>query len=183
MIPFHVAMGMSGAIMVLPRDGLRDEQGNPVKYDRAYYIGEQGFYFPKDTDGNHQQYSSTLDALPYVLGEMRQLIRSHVVFNGRVNSLTDENALTAKLGEKVLLIHSQGNEDTWPTLVGETGRLVWTGGSFSDQPITDQETWFVPGGAAVAVLYELNQAGTFDYINSGLAENTQSGPIAHLIVE
>ena len=25
MIPFHVAMGMSGAIMVLPRDGLRDE--------------------------------------------------------------------------------------------------------------------------------------------------------------
>ena len=48
MIPLHVAMGLSGAIMVLPRDGLRDEQGNSITYDKAFYIGEQGFYFPQD---------------------------------------------------------------------------------------------------------------------------------------
>lgn len=47
MIPWHVVSGMNGAIMVLPRDGLRDAQGKQVKYDRAYFIGEQDFYIPK----------------------------------------------------------------------------------------------------------------------------------------
>ena len=40
MTPFHVVSGMNGAIMVLPRDGLKDADGNPVHYDKAYYIGE-----------------------------------------------------------------------------------------------------------------------------------------------
>jgi nitrite reductase (NO-forming) len=40
MIPWHVASGMSGAVMVLPRDGLKDGAGNPLHYDRVYYIGE-----------------------------------------------------------------------------------------------------------------------------------------------
>jgi len=48
MIPWHVVSGMNGAIMVLPRDGLRDEDGNPVRYDKAYYIDEQDFYIPKE---------------------------------------------------------------------------------------------------------------------------------------
>ncbi|TGT24551.1 nitrite reductase, copper-containing, partial [Mesorhizobium sp. M4B.F.Ca.ET.169.01.1.1] len=33
MIPWHVVSGMNGAIMVLPRDGLRNDKGEPVKYD------------------------------------------------------------------------------------------------------------------------------------------------------
>lgn len=183
MIPFHVAMGMSGAIMVLPRDGLSDEQGNPVHYDRAYYIGEQGFYFPKDAEGRSEHYSNTLEALPFILGKMRTLTPSHVVFNGAVDSLTDDHALTAQTGEKVLFIHSQGNEDSRPTLTGEKAKLVWTGGSFSDQPITDQETWFVPGGTAVAALYEFNQSGTFNYFNKNIPPDTQSGPLAHIKIK
>ncbi len=35
MVPLHVVSGMNGAIMVLPRDGLVDERGKPVRYDRA----------------------------------------------------------------------------------------------------------------------------------------------------
>ena len=35
MIPWHVVSGMNGAVMVLPRDGLKDRDGNPVRYDRA----------------------------------------------------------------------------------------------------------------------------------------------------
>lgn len=33
MIPYHVVMGMNGAIMVLPRQGLSDEKGHPIRYD------------------------------------------------------------------------------------------------------------------------------------------------------
>ena len=47
MIPYHVVAGMNGAIMVLPRDGLKDKNGKPLRYDKAYYIGEQDFYVPK----------------------------------------------------------------------------------------------------------------------------------------
>jgi nitrite reductase (NO-forming) len=34
MIPLHVVSGMSGAITVLPRDGLKDEHGKSLHYDR-----------------------------------------------------------------------------------------------------------------------------------------------------
>jgi len=46
MVPWHVVHGMNGAIMVLPREGLRDPAGNALGYDRAYYIGEQDYYVP-----------------------------------------------------------------------------------------------------------------------------------------
>ena len=49
MVPFHVVSGMNGAIMVLPRDGQHDAEGKSIKYDRAYYIGEQDFYVPRDS--------------------------------------------------------------------------------------------------------------------------------------
>ena len=35
MVPWHVTHGMNGAIMVLPRNGLKDPAGNPLRYDRA----------------------------------------------------------------------------------------------------------------------------------------------------
>ncbi len=182
MIPFHVTMGMSGVLMVLPRDGLRDDQGNQIQYDRAYYVGEQSYYIPKDAQGNYKQYDSILDALPDVLKETSKLIPTHVVFNGRVGGLTGQNALTAKVGEKVLIIHSQANEDSRPHLIGGHGDLVWVGGSFNDKPITNQETWFVPGGTAVAALYQFRQPGTYVYLNHNLIQAVQLGALAHVQV-
>lgn len=46
MIPWHVVCGMNGAIMVLPRDGLKDPEGRPLQYDKVWYIGEQDYYIP-----------------------------------------------------------------------------------------------------------------------------------------
>ena len=51
MVPWHVTHWMNGAIMVLPREGLRDPADNSVKYDRGYYIGEQHYYLPEDENG------------------------------------------------------------------------------------------------------------------------------------
>lgn len=36
MIPYHVVSGMNGAVMVLPREGLSDRDGRPIRYDRAH---------------------------------------------------------------------------------------------------------------------------------------------------
>jgi nitrite reductase (NO-forming) len=84
MIPFHVISGMNGAIMVLPRDGLKDAKGKPVRYDRAYYIGEQDFYIPKDKDGKYKTYGSPAEGMHEMLELSKGLIPTHVVFNGAV---------------------------------------------------------------------------------------------------
>lgn len=183
MIPFHVVSGMNGAIMVLPRDGLKDENNKPVKYDRAYYIGEQDFYIPQDNRGSYKRYNSVAESMGATLEVMRTLTPTHVVFNGRVGSMTGANAMRAKVGEKVLFIHSQANRDTRPHLIGGHGELVWRGGSFSDAPATNLETWFVPGGTAVAMLYEFKQPGTYAYVNHNLIEALLLGAAAHIKVE
>ena len=114
MIPWHVVSGMNGAIMVLPRDGLKDGNGKPLHYDSVYYIGEQDFYVPRDEKGKFKTYDSAGDAYADTVEVMRKLIPTHVVFNGKVGALTGKNALTAKVGETVLIVHSQANRDTPP---------------------------------------------------------------------
>ena len=64
MIPWHVVSGMNGAIMVLPRQGLTDGAGKPLRYDKAFYIGEQDFYVPRDAKGAYKTYPSAMDFLP-----------------------------------------------------------------------------------------------------------------------
>lgn len=182
MIPWHVVSGMNGAIMVLPRDGLRDAAGKPVKYDKAYYIGEQDFYVPKDAQGAYKEYASPIEGMADTLEVMKTLTPTHVVFNGAVGALTGEHALTAKVGDKVLLIHSEANLDSRPHLIGGHADLVWNGGSFSDKPATNLETWFVPGGSAVAMLYQFKQPGTYVYLNHNLIEAVLLGAAAEIKV-
>jgi nitrite reductase (NO-forming) len=183
MVPWHVVSGMNGAIMVLPRDGLKDEKGNAIRYDRAYYIGEQDFYIPKDEHGNYKRYNSPIEGMNDMLGAMKTLTPTHIVFNGSVGALTGDNALKAKTGERVLFIHSQANRDSRPHLVGGHADLFWQGGSFNDTPLTNLETWFVPGGSAVAVLYRFRQPGTYMYLNHNLIEAFQFGALAEVKVE
>jgi len=183
MIPYHVVQGMNGAIMVLPRDGLKDGKGNPLHYDRAYYIGEQDFYIPKGPDGNYKKYDSPAAAMPETLEVMKTNEPSHVVFNGAVGALTGENSLTAKVGETVLFIHSQANRDTRPHLIGGHGDYVWASGSFHDTPQTNLETWFIAGGSAGAALYTFQQPGLYVYLNHNLIDAVLKGAAAHVKVE
>ncbi len=183
MIPYHVVQGMNGAIMVLPRDGLKDGKGNSLHYDRAYYVGEQDFYIPKGLDGNYKTFDSPAAAMPETLEVMKTNEPSHVVFNGAVGALTGENSLTAKVGESVLFIHSQANRDTRPHLIGGHGDYVWQSGSFDDAPQTNLETWFIAGGSAGAALYTFQQPGLYVYLNHNLIDAVLKGAAAHVKVE
>jgi nitrite reductase (NO-forming) len=183
MIPWHVVSGMNGAIMVLPREGLSDGAGKPLRYDRVYYIGETDFYIPRDEEGTFKTYASPLEAFGETIEVMRKLIPSHVVFNGKVGALTGDNALTANVGETVLIVHSQANRDTRPHLIGGHGDHVWQSGKFSNAPETNLETWFVRGGSAAAALYTFLQPGLYAYLNHNLIEAVVLGATAHLKVE
>lgn len=183
MIPYHVVQGMNGAVMVLPRDGLKDADGNPYRYDRAYYIGEQDFYVPRNADGDFKDYENAADNMADTLEVMRKLTPTHVVFNGAQGALTGDNALKAEVGEKVLFIHAQANRDTRPHLIGGHGDLVWEAGSFKDRPATDLETWFIRGGSAGAMAYEFRQPGIYAYVNHNLIEAVMLGATAHIVVD
>ena len=183
MIPYHVVKGMNGAVMVLPRDGLKDAEGKPFTYDRAYYIGEQDYYVPRDEDGNFRKYDAAGDDFNDSLDVMRTLTPTHVVFNGKKGALTGDHALKAKTGETVLFIHAQANRDSRPHLIGGHGDLVWEAGSFKDAPATNLETWFIRGGSAGAMAYTFLQPGVYAYVNHNLIEAVMLGATAHIIVD
>lgn len=183
MIPLHVVSGMSGAVMVLPRDGLKDETGKALHYDRVYYIGENDFYVPRDEKGNFIKAGELSDYFPHTLEVMRKLVPSHVVFEGKVGALTGKNALTAKVGETVLIVHSQANRDSRPHLIGGHGDYVWESGKFRNPPQRDLETWFIRGGSAGAALYTFRQPGVYAYLSHNLIEAVELGATAHFKVE
>lgn len=183
MTPWHITSGMGGAVMVLPRDGLKDGAGKPLRYDRVYYIGENDYYIPRDEKGKFKHYDTHGDAYADTMEAIRKLVPSHVVFNGAVGALTGKNAMPAKVGETVLIIHSQVNRDSRPHLVGGFGDYVWETGKFSNPPETDIETWFIRGGSAGAALSMFLQPGIVSYVNHNMIEAFELGATAHFRVE
>lgn len=183
MTPWHMVNGMNGAIMVLPRKGLKDEKGKKLRFDKVMYIGESDFYIPKDEKGNYKQYDSLNASLMDSINAMKGLVPSHVVFNGSVGSLTGKNALKSKVGETVLIVHSQANRDTRPHLIGGHADYAWETGKFNNPPEKDLETWFIRGGSAGAALYTFKQPGLYAYVNHNLIEAILLGAAAHVMVE
>jgi len=183
MIPWHIASGMSGVMMVLPRDGLKDGAGRSLHYDRVYDIGENDFYVPRDKNGKFKSYASHAEAFFDTLDAMRRLVPTHVVFNGRVGALTGENAMKAKVGETILIVHSQADRDSRVHLIGGHGDYVWETGKFSNPPEINLETWFIRAGSAAAALYTFLEPGIYPYVNHRMIEAVELGATAHFKVE
>ena len=183
MVPIHVTAGMNGAIMVLPREGLKDENGKLVTFDKAYYMAEQDFYLPKDKNGKVKNISTPQEAVQESEDAIKSLMPTYIVFNGKQGALLGKNAMTAKVGEKVLLITAQANRDTRMHLIGGHADLYWPGGKFNNKPYTDFETWAIPGGSAAAALYKFREPGTYAFLNHNLIEAFEYGAVAQIKVE
>ena len=169
-VPWHVVHGMNGAIMVLPRDGLKDPAGNALRYDRAYYIGEQDYYIPRDEDGEFKRYETPVMPLADDLEAMSTLIPTHIVFNGKTDALQGDGQLTANVGENVLIVHSQANRQSYPHLIGGHGDYVWERGGFKNPPMVDLESWDIAAGSAAASIHTIRQPGTYVYLSHNLIE-------------
>lgn len=183
MTPIHVVSGMNGAIMVLPRDGLKDENGNSVTFDKAYYIAEQYLYLPKGPDGKVKEFATPQESIQAVGDQIKTLMPTYIVFNGKVGSLLGPNKMTAKVGDKVLFITAEANNDSRFHIIGGHADLFWPGGKFNNKPFTDYETWAVPGGSAAAALYEFREPGTYTFVNHNLIEAIAFGAAGQIKVE
>ena len=85
MIPWHVVSGMSGAIMVLPRDGLKNEQGRAAQIRQGVLCRRARFLHSARREGQTSRPTSP-PAMPMTtcVEVMRRLTPTHVVFNGKV---------------------------------------------------------------------------------------------------
>ena len=68
-------------------------------------------------------------------------------------------------------------------MIGGHGDNVWQTGSFTDEPLTNLETWFIAGGAAGAATYTFKQPGLYAYVNHNLIEAVLKGAAAHFKVD
>lgn len=183
MVPWHVVHGMNGAVVILPKGGLKDEKGNPLRYDRAYYIGEQDFYLPKDENGKYKRYPTPIASFEDDLQVMRGLVPTHVTFGASKGALTGDNALKAKVGETVMVVHSQANRQSYPHLIGGHGDYVWERGNLADAPATNLENWIIAAGSAGVMTYTFKQPGKYAYLSHNLIEAFLLGAVAEFQVE
>jgi len=168
MVPYHVVSGGNGAILVLPREGLRDGYGNAIRYDRAFYFGEQDYYVPMKADGTSRRFASFAEQMGPMLEVMRGLKPTHIAFNGKYGALTEDIRLEANVGETVLMLHSQANNPSYPHLIGGHGDWVWPYGKFNNRPDEGLESWVVVAGGTAAAVYTFEQEGTYAYLNHNL---------------
>ena len=183
MIPYHVVSGMSGTVMVLPKGGLKDRAGNPLRYDRVYYVGEQDFYVPRDAEGNYKKFETHAEAMEEVFEVMRTLTPSHVVLNGKVGALTGDGGAEGQ-GRRERADHPLPGQPRFEAASDRRPRrLCLEAGSFADPPEEGLETWFIRGGSAGAALYTFRQPGVYAYLSHNLIEAVQLGALAHFVVD
>ena len=168
MVPYHVVTGGNGAILVLPREGLRDGHGDPIRYDRAFYFGEQDYYVPMKDDGTSLRFDNYASQMGPMLQVMRGLVPTHIAFNGKYGALTQDIRLEAEVGETILMLHSQANNPSYPHLIGGHGDWVWPYGKLNNRPDEGLESWDVVAGGTAAAVYTFQQDGVYAYLNHNL---------------
>ncbi len=134
-VGMHIANGMYGLILVEPEGGLP-----PV--DKEFYVMQGDFY----TEGKFGQPGYQ----PFDMQKAIDENPDYVVFNGKVNSMTGDNALTAKAGETVRIFFGNGGPNLASSfhVIGEIFDRVYIEGG--DQVNYNIGTTLIPaGGAAI----------------------------------
>ena len=149
----HIAQGMYGGIVVEPKGGL-------PKADREFYVVQGDWYTNgKFGDKGHQAFSGDK-----ALAEQPE----YFTFNGRVDALTKISPLHAKVGENVRLFFGVGGPNVGSNfhIIGEIFDRVFTGAF--DNPVRNEETWYVPPGSLSTFEFKLNEPGQYLLVDHAL---------------
>ena len=168
-VGMHIANGMYGLILVEPKDGLP-----PV--DREFYVMQGEFY----TTGKFGE--SGLQ--PFDLDKAVDERPPYVVFNGAVGSLTDSNALTARVGEKIRFFVGNGGPNLVSSfhVIGNIFDTVYEdGGTVPNQH--NVQTALVPAGGAAIVEFQPKVPGNYGFVDHSIFRAFNKGAIGTLKVE
>lgn len=167
-IPQHIANGMYGLILVEPIGGL-------PKVDREFYVMQGELYTTArlGVAGHHDFDGIKMDAEQ----------PDYVVFNGKVGSLTGDNAMTAKVGETVRIYFGVGG--FLPSslhLIGEIFDRVYPEAGVGAGPEQNVQTTLVPAGGATIVEFHIDVPGSYLLVDHALPRAINKGAAAQVMV-
>jgi nitrite reductase (NO-forming) len=167
-VGMHVANGMYGLVLVEPPDGLA-----PV--DREYYVMQGDFY----TVGKYREKGLQ----PFDMQKAIQEQATYVLFNGSENALVGENALRAKVGERVRLFVGNGGPNLVSSfhVIGEIfDKVYYEGGTRYQEHV---QTTIVPAGGSAIVEFKTEVPGTFILVDHSIFRAFNKGALGMLKVE
>lgn len=167
-IPTHIAKGMYGLIVVEPEEGLS-------KVDQEFYVMQGEVY----ADGNRRDKTHREHDGDAQLNERPQF----VVFNGQTAALTGENAMKAKVGEKIRLFVGNGGPNLISSfhVIGEIFDTVHQEGA--REATHDVQTTLVPAGGATWVEFTVEVPGTYTLVDHSISRAIDKGAVAQIVVE
>lgn len=166
-VPLHIANGMYGLILVEPYKGLS-------KVDKEFYIVQSEFY----TDNSYGKKGLHGFSQEKALMEFPE----YVVFNGKVGSLVDTNALVANVGDKIRMFIGNGGPNLISSfhIIGIVFDKVFTeGGSI---PNKDVQTTLVPAGGATMVEFKVKVPGNYILVDHSIFRAFNKGAVGILKV-
>ncbi|MEW5849455.1 MAG: copper-containing nitrite reductase [Myxococcota bacterium] len=167
-VGMHVANGMYGLIYVEPPEGLP-----PV--DREYYVMQGDFY----TVGKYREKGLQ----PFDMQKAIDENATYVVFNGSEGALVGDNALKAKVGERVRLFIGNGGPNLVSSfhVIGEVFDRVYTEGGTRYQE--NVQTTLVPAGGSAIVEYKTEVPGTYILVDHSIFRTFNKGALGMMKVE
>lgn len=166
-VGMHIANGMYGLILVEPEEGLP-----PV--DKEFYI-MQGDFYTKGKNGER-------GLQPFDMQKAVDETADYVVFNGSVNALTGDNAITANVGETIRLYVGNGGPNLVSSfhVIGEIFDMVRVeGGDLINENV---QTTLIPAGGAAIVEFKVDVPGTYILVDHSIFRAFNKGALGMLKV-
>lgn len=167
-VGMHIGNGMYGLILVEPKGGL-------PKVDQEYYVMQGDFY----TKGPYGQRGHQ----PFDMEKALKEQPDYVLFNGSVGALTGDNALKAKVGERVRLFVGNGGPNLVSSfhVIGEIFDKVKIEGG--DQENHNVQTTLIPAGGSAIVEFKVEVPGTLIIVDHSIFRTFNKGSLGMIKVE
>ena len=187
----HIANGMYGLILVEPEKGL-------ARADREFYVLQSEIYgeFVKEEAAQQDNAADDFwnESQPDSKNESGLLKFSHqdgldehpkyVFFNGYHSRHVGENALKAKVGERVRIFFGNIGPNLISSfhVIGEIFDNVYREGDLISAPGHSIQTTLVPAGGATVVEFDVDVPGTFTLVDHAIFR-VEKGAVGYLEVE
>src|SRR5262245_24262981 len=164
----HVANGMYGLICVEPKGGL-------PKVDKEYYVMQSEFY----TKGPYGE----AGVQPFSMEKALAEIPDYVVFNGAVGAIAGDNAMPARVGDRIRLFVGNAGPNLVSSfhLIGEIFDTVYQEGGIV--PTQRQvQTTLIPAGGSAIVEFATDVPGTYILVDHSIFRAFNKGAIGMINV-